>query len=116
MAIAKVYKAQTQIDSRKFSKEFMIVEADHSEIIWSSDGEPAPRKDRIESILIWVKAGKRPPEIDFVPPEWELIVDGQTMLGKNIVTYSSRTHIPVKGSIAELRYDDLRFVFRFSDW
>jgi hypothetical protein len=61
------------------------------------------------SIMIWLIVSD-PPKVPFVLSGWQLIVDGESILGENKLGTSS---IDIKGKTAEFKYGDLSFVFQF---
>lgn len=115
MPTVDIYHGETRIASRKFKTDFMIVAevADQKVIRWEVDEESASERGGV--ILAWLRASGYPPEVHFVPPGWSLSVDGLSIIGaSDDISPESRFDIPIKGKIAELRHDDMSFVFQFS--
>lgn len=113
MPTVDIYRAGTKIDSRKFQRDFMIVmKRREIGLRWEADEETASKEGG--GIVIWIRAGMRPPEIHFVPPGWKLIIDGVTVIGEGSVAPESRFEIPIKGRTVELQHGDLSFVFQFN--
>lgn len=110
MPTVDIYSTGKRIDSKTFRNQFMIVtEENDYGLRWEADEETGTRRGG--GILVWIRTF-HPPEIHFIPPGWELIVDGVMVVGKESKA-SARFEIEVHGKIAEIRRDDLRFICKF---
>jgi hypothetical protein len=110
MSTVDIYRGTKKIDSKNFRSHFMIVtEENEYGFRWEADEETASRRGG--GILVWIRA-LRPPNIHFIPPGWELVVDGVMIVEKDSKD-SKRDDIQVQGEVAEMRHDDFRFVCHF---
>jgi hypothetical protein len=111
MPAIDIYFANMKIDTRGFQRDFMIVaEQNGNKLRWEADEETASKKGG--AIMVWIRAALHPPEIHFVPPGWELFIDGVVVVEKDSKA-SARFDIEVHGKVAEIRHDDFRFVCQF---
>ena len=104
----EIYQHGTKIDTKSFTRDFVIVmDQKGDKLRWEIDGEPASKQGG--SILVWVKIAMRPAEIHFIPPGWELIIDGKTIIDKN---YQGRDRFDreVNGKIIEIQHNEYKFV------
>jgi hypothetical protein len=114
MTKVNVYRAGTKIDSREFQGNFLIIRYDSHKFAWGVDGEsilkPVLKRGHI---MIWFIAAGQPPRINFIPPKWQLSVDGAIIFEGNEVD-KDRFDIPINGRVVELIHEDLSFIFHLS--
>ena len=111
MTTVRIYHTGIEIDSVTFQGSFLIVRHNDGTRSWRVDGEPVLREGG--EIELWLLESANPPSIQFLPPGWQLIVDDEMCFARD-ETKLDRFTVPIKGSIAELKYDDLSFVFYFA--
>lgn len=110
MPTVDIYRGGRKIDSKNFRSQFMIVaEENEYGFRWEADEETGSKRGG--GILVWIRAF-RPPNIHFIPPGWELAVDGVTVVEKDSKDLT-RVDIEVCGEVAEIRHGDFRFVCQF---
>lgn len=105
MITLDIYQHGKRIDKKEFSKNFLVMKH-NDEYFWGIDGDSQVKEG---SIMIWLIVSD-PPSVKFVLSGWQLIVDGESILGENKLGTSS---IDIKGKTAEFKYGDLSFVFKF---
>ena len=105
MPSVKIYHSDLQIATCSFKYSFTIVKILSGELYWNADED----KGKSGEINIWVQHASTKPGILFVPPDWQLIING--------VEFESRLYDGVEnlaGKVVELRHQDYRFIFDFS--
>lgn len=103
MTTVTIYKNSEEIALVPIKQEFYIIETEFYELYWFEEELP-PNKGGC--VRIWLQAVDFDPNIGFVLPDWQLIINDVWMEKK---FYSPLENI--KGKKVELRHEDYTFVF-----
>ena len=107
MLTMHIYQAGRKVASEEFQNKFFITkEVAEDRLFWEADEEQDSSK-KGGVFQIWILGASSTPMIAFIPPGWQLTIDG-VMLNQGIYE-----HISVRGRAVELRYGDYRFVCSF---
>jgi len=100
---------EDNIETFPFENSFQIVKT-NNQLIWSIDLKPFVPSlvdERGGTIAVWIKSASHSAIINFIPPDWNLTVDGITFTGENRLNYK------IAGKFIELEYLDYKFSCQF---
>jgi hypothetical protein len=104
MTTVTIYHNNREITTELIQHEFYIVEDSSKQLFWY---EKKTNTTRSGEFKFWLQTVDYEPSIPFIPPEWQLIIDGIWMEKKFYHELED-----LKGKVLELMYEDYRFVFQ----
>jgi hypothetical protein len=106
MASVEIYRKQVKVQVKNFLQDFWILEdVSSGDLFWRTDFQTDSRRAVIK---IWVQRAATLPEILFVPPDWDISINGQ-----KIKPLAHESIENLHGKIVELVYKDYTFVLHF---
>lgn len=107
MPTVHVYLAGKRIVSKEFCSNFYVIkDLARNELFWEADDEQGS-SIRAGEIHVWIQRASLAPQISFVRPDWQLVMDGVVM------DQAFYTEVDVEGKTIELKHNDYRFVCSF---
>jgi hypothetical protein len=100
-----IYWARKKIAFKNFIGNFYIVkDLETNELFWEADQEQRYPSTRIGEFQIWIQQANSAPQISFVRPDWQLVIEGIVM------ERAFYTEVDIAEKTVELKHEDYRFV------
>lgn len=104
MASVSIYCDNKLVEETKILLQFYVLEGPAGKLFWY-EKDPNPSIGGI--CRIWIRSIPSDPDILFILPDWQLIIDGRPMKRQFYSKFTS-----IEGKTIELIYRDYKFVFK----